>query len=385
MQISSLVFFSTAIQTVPVLPSPILMKFSRFFWGSPDETTWKSKQIRNFTFFSFTAYEPFAEPLGTARASIAVPVCCHWVRQSIARLPSWRCSWPNSSADCYSNGPAAFQPKCFAAVESLAGGEDAAGNDDFALVDCRLHRSFGSSRLVSHPSLRGSEPPSACGCCCCSVAFSSQRCRLDAPVDRAVAVLAVDWAPLGAPRECLVHDGWFAVGWSIWVNWNVRRGRFLADSSCRSCSVTWNDCRVLPCLCCRRWTSQGCCEVGRWFSDRGFVFGWFETDQLTEKEVIRFVLQRVDNELTGIGRFEFFMTWLFPTIEAHCRGRPMYRPSFLSKPVCTRCSKLDGNDIWGFFFFLENIFDTKKFLMSMFQWNLGCGFGNQEIMTSLQQ
>ena len=65
-----------------------------------------------------------------------------------------------------------------------------------------------------------------------------------------------------------------------------------------------------------------------------------------------------DGSTSGSGRFDDFKIWLFPTIEAHWSGRPTYRPSRLSKPVCTRCSKLLGNEICGFFFFFENIFTT---------------------------
>ena len=45
-----------------------------------------------------------------------------------------------------------------------------------------------------------------------------------------------------------------------------------------------------------------------------------------------------------------------PTSEAHCRGSPTNLLELLSKPVCTRCWKLDGAEISIFFFFLENIF-----------------------------
>ena len=43
------------------------------------------------------------------------------------------------------------------------------------------------------------------------------------------------------------------------------------------------------------------------------------------------------------------------TSEAHCLGSPTNLCDELSKPVCTRCWKLDGAEISTFFFFLENI------------------------------
>jgi len=54
-------------------------------------------------------------------------------------------------------------------------------------------------------------------------------------------------------------------------------------------------------------------------------------------------------------------------MEAHWRGRPTYLFSRLSKPVWTRCSKLLGIEISGFFFFFENIFsDDSDFPCSKF-------------------
>lgn len=52
----------------------------------------------------------------------------------------------------------------------------------------------------------------------------------------------------------------------------------------------------------------------------------------------------------GLGR-----SWPEPMRLAHCGGRPTKRPSRRSKPVCTRCSKLLGAEMMGFFFFLANI------------------------------
>lgn len=43
------------------------------------------------------------------------------------------------------------------------------------------------------------------------------------------------------------------------------------------------------------------------------------------------------------------------TREAHCFGRPTNLLELLSKPVWTRCWKLDGAEISIFFFFFENI------------------------------
>lgn len=40
-----------------------------------------------------------------------------------------------------------------------------------------------------------------------------------------------------------------------------------------------------------------------------------------------------DGSINGSGRFVDFNIWLFPTIDAHCSGRPTYLPSRLSKPV----------------------------------------------------
>lgn len=54
----------------------------------------------------------------------------------------------------------------------------------------------------------------------------------------------------------------------------------------------------------------------------------------------------------GLGRF----SWPAPMRLAHCGGSPTKRPSRRSKPVCTRCSKLLGAEMIGFFFFLANIF-----------------------------
>lgn len=65
-----------------------------------------------------------------------------------------------------------------------------------------------------------------------------------------------------------------------------------------------------------------------------------------------------EGSINGNGRLVDFRIWLLPTIEAHCSGRPTYLPSRLSKPVCTRCSKLLGNEICGFFFFFENMAST---------------------------
>lgn len=41
--------------------------------------------------------------------------------------------------------------------------------------------------------------------------------------------------------------------------------------------------------------------------------------------------------------------------DAHCGGSPTNLPSRASNPVWTRCSKLLGMDMIGFFFFLENM------------------------------
>lgn len=38
-------------------------------------------------------------------------------------------------------------------------------------------------------------------------------------------------------------------------------------------------------------------------------------------------------------------------------------PSFRSKPVCTRCSKLEGAEMSGFFFFLLNIFAVEEAIL----------------------
>lgn len=62
-----------------------------------------------------------------------------------------------------------------------------------------------------------------------------------------------------------------------------------------------------------------------------------------------------DGSTSGRGLLVDLSIWLLPTIEAHCRGSPTYFPSCLSNPVCTRCSKLVGGEIRGFFFFFVNI------------------------------
>lgn len=62
-----------------------------------------------------------------------------------------------------------------------------------------------------------------------------------------------------------------------------------------------------------------------------------------------------EGSTSGRGLFVDLSIWLFPTMEAHCKGKPTYLPSRLSKPVWTLCSKFVGDEIWGFFFFLLNI------------------------------
>ena len=47
------------------------------------------------------------------------------------------------------------------------------------------------------------------------------------------------------------------------------------------------------------------------------------------------------------------------TSEAHCLGSPTNLCDELSKPVCTRCWKLDGAEISTFFFFLENMAEVE--------------------------
>jgi len=58
-----------------------------------------------------------------------------------------------------------------------------------------------------------------------------------------------------------------------------------------------------------------------------------------------------DGSTIGLGRLDCVGS----TTLAHCAGRPTNAPRTGSYPVCTRCSKLDGTDINGLFFFFENI------------------------------
>lgn len=44
----------------------------------------------------------------------------------------------------------------------------------------------------------------------------------------------------------------------------------------------------------------------------------------------------------------------------HCRGSPVNFCSWGSKPVCTRCSKLDGLEISSFFFFFPNMVEKPR-------------------------
>jgi hypothetical protein len=88
--------------------------------------------------------------------------------------------------------------------------------------------------------------------------------------------------------------------------------------------------------------------------------------QIAELKWVTRVTHILQMILTGIGLFELFRIWLFPTIDAHCNGNPMNLPSFLSNPVWTRCSKFDGSDICGFFFFFENMSPVSGALCNLF-------------------
>ena len=57
----------------------------------------------------------------------------------------------------------------------------------------------------------------------------------------------------------------------------------------------------------------------------------------------------------GLGRCGELAPASVPTREVHCLGRPTNLPLFESKPVWTRCWKLEGAEMSIFFFFLENI------------------------------
>ena len=63
--------------------------------------------------------------------------------------------------------------------------------------------------------------------------------------------------------------------------------------------------------------------------------------------------------MKGLGRWGDALAGLSSTNEAHCLGSPTNLLDELSKPVCTRCWKLDGAEMSIFFFFFENIFDFK--------------------------
>ena len=63
---------------------------------------------------------------------------------------------------------------------------------------------------------------------------------------------------------------------------------------------------------------------------------------------------------SGLGRYGDDLPATSSTREAHCLGSPTNLLDVLSYPVWTRCWKLEGVEISGFFFFLENIFTLEK-------------------------
>lgn len=67
----------------------------------------------------------------------------------------------------------------------------------------------------------------------------------------------------------------------------------------------------------------------------------------------------IEGSMKGLGRWGDALAGLSSTNEAHCLGSPTNLLDELSKPVCTRCWKLDGAEMSIFFFFFENIFDFK--------------------------